>query len=45
MKKTLMKIATAIMCVCMAVVPLSACGESSAYEIAVKNGFVGTEAE
>ena len=45
MKKALMKIATAIMCVCMAVVPLSACGESSAYEIAVKNGFVGTEAE
>ena len=45
MKKTIVKIATAIMCACMAVVPLVGCGEVTAYDLAVQNGFTGTEAE
>lgn len=45
MKKLALKIATAAVCVCMAVLPLAACGGNSAYDVAVRNGFVGTEAE
>lgn len=45
MKKLALKIATASVCVCMAVLPLAACGGNSAYDVAVRNGFVGTEAE
>lgn len=33
------------MCVCVAAVPLAACGGNSAYDAAVRNGFTGTEAE
>lgn len=44
MKKRLKKIA-AIACSVLMLFGMTACGSESAYEIAVKNGFVGTEEE
>ncbi len=48
MKKRIVEIITLILCVCVMCLPMFGCNGTdgkSAYEIAVANGFVGTEAE